>query len=39
MGMNNSQEKKQKTTTPTTRVTKLSIGLLASVIVLSSLDR
>ena len=37
MGMNDSQKEKQKTTTATTRITKLSIGLLASVIVLSSM--
>jgi uncharacterized membrane protein YgcG len=38
MSKNDSQENKQKTTTTTTRITKkLSVGLLASVIVLSSI--
>ena len=37
MGKNDLQQEKQKTTTATTRITKLSIGLLASVIVLSSI--
>jgi hypothetical protein len=36
--MNHLQKEKQKSTTTTTRITKLSVGLLASVIALSSIS-